>query len=402
MQQLCLVHGLQLAVIKVLYSTNGRSDANIDMKPDSPTADIDSSDSDEEYLSENFYAEQQTDQLYTDFKHVVLGPLINKVRDVVKMFKRSPTKNDNVLQPYIKQEFNKEISLKMDCKTRWSSMCDMLETFYKVRLCVKKALIDLKVAIEFSEFEFNLMENTIAALLPVKITVEALCREDATLISADAALQFMFERLAEVEGEISEKLSFELNERVNQRRTEAASVVQFLHGQTDVNGFKFKIATKHIAGIFVSRLMQRLNAHESSNLNDDTSVSQVDIESSEDSEEENQLIQNENMSLKAMMDKAISSAIAPKSNPLRFSNDMDGCLKREIATFVANGVRGELLEKCYKYLLAIPPTSVESERAFSASTLICTKIRSRLNDDTIDALCFLKAHFKNVQKQNKQ
>ena len=37
--------------------------------------------------------------------------VVKKVRSVVKIFKRSPTKNDAILQPYVKCEFGKEISL---------------------------------------------------------------------------------------------------------------------------------------------------------------------------------------------------------------------------------------------------------------------------------------------------
>ena len=35
----------------------------------------------------------------------------------------------------------------------------------------------------------------------------------------------------------------------------------------------------------------------------------------------------------------------------------------------------------------------EAEQAFSAVVLICTKLRSRLDDDTVDTLCFLRAYY---------
>ena len=52
-------------------------------------------------------------------------------------------------------------------------------------------------------------------------------------------------------------------------------------------------------------------------------------------------------------------------------------------------VRLVALEKALK---KIPPTSVEPERAFSAASQICTKIRSRLADATLDDLIYGKTH----------
>ena len=43
--------------------------------------------------------------------------------------------------------------------------------------------------------------------------------------------------------------------------------------------------------------------------------------------------------------------------------------------------------------MGIPVTSVEAERSYSASDLFITKLRSILNDNTLDALCILRAYF---------
>ena len=43
----------------------------------------------------------------------------------------------------------------------------------------------------------------------------------------------------------------------------------------------------------------------------------------------------------------------------------------------------ENLEKLYSSLLTIRPTSVEAERTFFAIGLFATKIRNKLNDDTL-------------------
>ena len=43
--------------------------------------------------------------------------IIKKVREVVKMFKKSPLKN-SILQKYVQEEFGKDLQLISDCKTR--------------------------------------------------------------------------------------------------------------------------------------------------------------------------------------------------------------------------------------------------------------------------------------------
>ena len=53
------------------------------------------------------------------------------------------------------------------------------------------------------------------------------------------------------------------------------------------------------------------------------------------------------------------------------------------------------LQAVYSYLMTVPPTSVEAERAFSAAGLFVTKLRSRLGDNSIDTLCFLCAFYVN-------
>ena len=38
-------------------------------------------------------------------------------------------------------------------------------------------------------------------------------------------------------------------------------------------------------------------------------------------------------------------------------------------------------------------SSPESERAFSSACYFCSKLRSRLNDDSLDKLCFFRSYF---------
>ena len=65
-------------------------------------------------------------------------------------------------------------------------------------------------------------------------------------------------------------------------------------------------------------------------------------------------------------------------------------VQKECEVFEASGIRPANLQTLYEALLTIQPTSVDAERLFSACGLFVTKLRSRLHDSTIDALCFIR------------
>jgi hypothetical protein len=83
----------------------------------------------------------------------------------------SPTKNDDILQKYIQEEFGKELALILDVRTRWNSLLEMLERFYQVINATRKSLIDLKSDTKSDE---QLLMDIIAALQPIKAAVEQL------------------------------------------------------------------------------------------------------------------------------------------------------------------------------------------------------------------------------------
>ena len=72
-------------------------------------------------------------------------------------------------------------------------------------------------------------------------------------------------------------------------------------------------------------------------------------------------------------------------------------VQKEMLLFENGGTHSDFLQRAYNFLISIKPI-VKSERAFFAAGLFSTKIRSRLGDETLDVLCFLKTYFKNNQK----
>ena len=74
-------------------------------------------------------------------------------------------------------------------------------------------------------------------------------------------------------------------------------------------------------------------------------------------------------------------------------DSMATVIRQEMSLFEGGGGRGRILQWVYDYLLSVPPTSVESERAFSAAGVVCSKLRTRLGDETLDNLCMLRTFF---------
>ena len=84
---------------------------------------------------------------------------------------------------------------------------------------------------------------------------------------------------------------------------------------------------------------------------------------------------------------------------LSSSDQILNLIKKEMAVYELSGEVGISLKKLKEAIATIPATSVEAERAFSAAGLFVTKLRTRLQDDLIDVLCFLRAHFLKEQKE---
>ncbi|KAJ8705018.1 hypothetical protein PYW08_012338 [Mythimna loreyi] len=153
--QKCLAHSIQLAILDVLYKDTKGGEIDEDMPQNNDEDGDDDEDNDEK--DENGSFEIIVSSKPPKREDIVYEHVINKVRKVAKLFRKSPTKQA-VLKKYVEEDFHKELKLITDCKTRWSSLADMLERFLKIKICVRKALIDVGSGIDFTESEYTTLE----------------------------------------------------------------------------------------------------------------------------------------------------------------------------------------------------------------------------------------------------
>lgn len=293
----------------------------------------------------------------------------------------------------MKTDINKELSLLLDCKTRWSSLLTMLERFLEVKSSIQKSLIDIKVNITLDDDDFKLLTEIVNALKPVALAVQAICRTDANLIMADAVIKLTLDKLVQQDTVISYQIVEAITRRIGERRTDMSSILQFLHTgkiPTSTDCAIFKKITKKQIYAKLQEIIARLYP----------SCQQGSEQPGPSKQTTPTPLQG--LKLQQEFDKIIESAnIATHQNRCQDAKNLESTIKKEIALFENGGTKGHHLQLSYNCLKSIQPTSVESERAFSSAGSLCTKIRSRLNGRTMDDLCFLRAHFRNLDSNEK-
>lgn len=404
--QICLAHGLHLAVIKCLYGKTPKAGTNEDEEGDEEDDEVFC---DEELDQEGLNLEVIEEDICVDeILNIDVKNLIIKIRKIIKKFRKSVTKNEEFLQKEVKEKFGKEKVLLLDVKTRWNSLLDALERFYELQECIRLAFRKLKIEFDFSETEMKLLQQIITALQPVKIASETLGLKQANLLTADVTLRFMLDELSKQNSPISEDLLEELKFRIRERRNEVTDVLQYLHdpeGYSKLeedygifNGTSKAAITKKIIEIG-ERLCFKENVQDLSEkqASGNGSTEILEITDSVNVDEDNKdsektsfwtLKEKLHSQIKATMNK--SDEIEQEPGNL---SELSKVLKKELVVFSREKKRGKYLKLIYKYLLTIKPTSVESERAFSSAGSVCTNLRTNLSDISLDIICFLKAYF---------
>ena len=106
----------------------------------------------------------------------------------------------------------------------------MIDRFLFLRKAVSNALADLSIDSNLTEGNFVLLEQVQFALEPLKLDVEALCRQNSILISASAIFCLTFAYLVTSQSKFSIQLTKAVKKRVIEgRQGVLVSLLRFLH-----------------------------------------------------------------------------------------------------------------------------------------------------------------------------
>ena len=163
----CLAHAIHLSVSEVLYK-----EKSLDEEPIG-----------KDNVTEENGEEEESNEAEDNLEDVFLAPEINtivaKLRRVVKLFRKSPVRNDDNLQHQIIVSCSKEKALFLDCKTRLNSLLKTLQRFYELRKEIKVAMVQLDREFDFSSIELDKIKELCDALALIKLAVEYLCKNNA-------------------------------------------------------------------------------------------------------------------------------------------------------------------------------------------------------------------------------
>ncbi|KAI6651928.1 hypothetical protein LOD99_4807 [Oopsacas minuta] len=352
--QLCYAHGLQLVIHDIFYqkqTTLSEINSNYSIETDE-------SDAEHEILSELEDTDGLAiiDQDNPLLVNVSVSDVVNKVRRVVKLFKRSPLKNE-ILQTYVKEKHPNGLQLILDYRTPWSTLLNMLERIVKLRIPIHKALLDLDIDIKLNDEEFQQINNIAQALHLIKLVMEALCRREANLIIAEETIKFVFEEIQTYPAtEYNIRIIDVINQRsVQERYIEASEIMAYQHNPMA------KLEKKGIVRTFCYSLLSRVATHEVTDVNEVDNMIPTT----------NSASQEANTFLVAMkLQLAINASLQVSQKQQASGESLSSTLKHELNIAEQTRERGILLEKVYRMLLTIQPTSAEAERIFSSCACI--------------------------------
>lgn len=384
---MCLAHGIHLGVLDVLFKADLAVPVNATIEPDN-LSDVDSNDGEPEISSVEDSDIEFSDDLGapTDSNHQIhqftenykVREILQKVRKVVRMFKKSPVKNETLLQRRVLEEHGKELMLLLDTPTRWNSSLRMLERFLLLKKSISLALIDTECDISFESSEWEIITTLCCILKPIEIAANSLCATNSNLILADVVLSELLRTLEKMDNVLSVAMYNQMVIRIKERRSNLSHLAHFLH-TGEINP-KYLHHTLINPDVDVKRELISLHQR---NLGGSKDVSIVN----ESDEEEFDLTKIEDFSQR--INFIINNQVNKKITVAEESNGFE----KEINSMQQNKTRGASLDRIYDSIMSVKPTSAEAERNFSVAGNIVNTLSTRLGDESILNLTMLKSHF---------
>ena len=396
--QLCIAHALHLAVTDVLYqkpasiSSERRGGENAEDLEEEEEGE-EEEEEEEEGDSQSFAQEEARPDVPPFCES--LADLIRQVRIIIKTFRKSPVKNDFLAKccEELGLEFTK---LLLDVKTRWNSVVKMVRSLLRILSAVNKALLEFGLAhLILSEAEVNMLRGVVDCLDTIEVAATELGGNDVDMGAADKIMEFILVNLGKDESPFGTSMYDAVFRRIEERRMPHISgLIRYLSGEnlsdSTLSYPSRQELMKTARDVFVKFFWEKPASCEAEAPTPTTPPTAPTASTSQGESDDPPCKRSKSAELKAFLCEKASTSC---NSSYRCSSDVIAEIKRQFTSFDASGKLPPDLENILLALKSIPPTSVEAERAFSAAGLFMTKLRTRMDDQCIDMLCFLRHYF---------
>lgn len=334
-QQQCYLHAINLFVVDLVYKKSEFLDAELDCEE---------SDELNEDLDDEF---EPSDEIECSEE---ISDIISSVRKMMTRLARSKNLR------YVLRKFS-ELSPINDVQTRWNSMCLMLERALELLTPLRQASLVSKEIKLISEFFTDgvkaKIERLLKILTPVKDAVTELSAEDNNLLSADIILTKCYREFIGISSDVAQRFY----DRIKARRKPWSNILAFFIGDISKNDFYDAPEDSEIVNLY---------------------------------EKIKSCPQNGNKSKVASNN--FSDVEAAKRAKYSVSSSTD--VEIELESFRLSRVIGPKIDVLLKSLLAIKPTSIDSERAFSICRSFMHFNRLRTSSLKLDKMLFNNQNYK--------
>lgn len=361
-QQQCYSHALHLAVSDVLFERYSPPCISNDS----------SSDSDSEMIVYSHVSKFNTS----------IQKILDEVRKTIKLFSENSF-NSKVLQSFTIQMYGEDIPLVLNSKTNWNTLEAMLSVFLKVYDCICSGLYEL------NEPKLNVqkevLEDLQKGLKPIILSITALNKNDANLLTAEGILEFLLESLSE------EKLSycFAFKEAIKRRIKEIKNenlvdLMRYLQ-----TGVCPETPLPREYALLAHEYMKRLFTEDDPEKTQSENTS--DVESTKVENNEDDVITDPlERRLKAAINNSIRKSI---NNPVKITKLQR--LQRDFSVFEHSGKLSSDLSRLLEALSTIKPSCTDNQRAFKVPSHLCPTKAYNSGLEFLNIRIFLKGFLEN-------
>lgn len=222
-------------------------------------------------------------------------------------------------------------------------------------------------------------QEIVEVLEPAKVATENLSVCSLNLLQAEGVLKFLIDEVSMGTSDLATEFCEALIKRLTDRRhVSLMTLIQYLNNSAffGSKNLHFKPSTKNVTQQLGINLMARFFGEEENEVvicrPDDFSAS------------------TQGLTLQQKLQKSIKETTASQSQ-----SEKDENYKKEFQYYDRYQKRSPRLDQLFDGLCSVQPTSTQSERNFSLAGGFVSKLRTRLTDNHVDALCFLKSYFIN-------